>query len=124
MKAIQTVSRELRLIDIEDYITFLHLEKHHQIADIIDSATEQYFAPGFLSYREAGFVDIDWGKAGSVSLDLAMNTPKAIFEFTLLLTDLSAAVAMKDVRLTDDSGFSASAEDLLARAIETNRIMA
>ena len=46
MLAVQPLIKELLLVDVADLIAYLTFDQHNLITDIVDSALEQYFAPG------------------------------------------------------------------------------
>ena len=65
MHAVQPLIKELLLVDLADLIAYMTLERHNLVADIVDSASEQYFAPGFIGYREVGHATAATMLAGS-----------------------------------------------------------
>lgn len=123
-QTIRPFVKELRMVDLADYVAFLHFDKHHQVADIVDSAAEQFFAPGFLVYRETGSIEIDWGQPARVVLELAMNAPGITYEFTLELDDEAARVSLGYINRAEVTVQAVSPFELLLRSVETNSFAA
>ncbi len=120
--AIMPFIKELRMVPVADYVAFLRFEKHNQIADIVDSAAEQYFAPNFLAYRDRGGIEIDWGKSPKVVLALGFNTPSATFDFELCLDHAKASVCLIRVNERDSKCQSTNIGHALQRSIELNSV--
>ena len=126
MLAVQPLIKELLLVDVADLIAYLTFDQHNLITDIVDSALEQYFAPGFIGYREVGSADIDWHTSPTITLQMAMNAPSHSFEFSLILESQSAAIKLLNINpLAEDSGSSSSGSlNTLERAIAINSVRA
>lgn len=90
--AIQPVVRELRLVDIADYIAFIRLEQFACLADLVDSAAELYFMPGALRLGLGGEAHVCWTGTPRIVLDLELRPEGAVIYFQLSLTDVSASV--------------------------------
>jgi hypothetical protein len=114
--------RELRLVDVQHYVAFITLERFSNIADIIDSAAEHFFAPGFLKMGMGGEVTLDWGAAPAVTLDLIMQPSGAKIYFSVTLKADSATVSLD--YLSFETGYEDPARntEFLRRAIEINTI--
>ena len=122
-QAIKPVLRELRLVDVVDYIGYLRFEKHQNITDIFVSSAEQYFAPGFLSYREAGSVTVTWKQAPTIKLEAGISTPKASFRFAVHLQDETAFVEMLAIdRLVDTQNEKLDELAVIRRSISINKV--
>ncbi len=126
MLAIQPLIKELLLVDVADLIAYLTFEQHNQVADIIDSATEQYFAPGFVGYREVGSAAIDWDRSPSITLELVMNAPNHSFEFSLILESQVASIKLGRINaLSQDVEHDVETSlKSLERAIAVNSVRA
>lgn len=90
--AIQPVVRELRLVDIADYIAFIRLEHFACLADLVDSAAELYFMPGALRLGLGGEAHVCWTGNPRIVLDLELRPEGAVVYFQLSLTDTTASV--------------------------------
>lgn len=132
MMAVQPLIKELLLVDVADLIAYLTFDQHNLITDIVDSALEQYFAPGFIGYREIGTAEIDWNTSPTITLQMAMNAPSHAFEFSLILESQSASIKLLSINpLTagaqDDVASANQSSDALAsleRAIAINSVRA
>lgn len=122
LESLRPLIRELRLVDVSDYVAYLRFDKHHQVADIFDSAVEQFFAPDFLHYRELGHADLDWGKEPIISLELALNTPTAVFEFTLQLKKTHTSIELGRINRHATVLTDALDDEILERAITINKV--
>ena len=90
--AIQPVVRELRLIDIADYIAFIRLEHFSAIADLVDSAAELYFMPGAWRLGLGGEAHVCWTGSPRIVLDLELRPEGAVVYFQLSMTATNASV--------------------------------
>jgi len=87
MEAIKPLIRELLIGDVKYFVSYLLFNQHNQMTDLIDSATEQYYAPGFLGYREAGSVSLDWDTTPTITIQMAMNSPPHSLDFQVTMDD-------------------------------------
>jgi hypothetical protein len=114
--------RELRLVDVQHYVAFITLERFCNIADIVDSAAEHFFAPGFLKMGTGAEVSMDWAAAPAITLDLIMQPSGAKAYFSVTMKADNATVSL------DYLSFAAAHDDpaintrFLKRAIEINTI--
>lgn len=121
-QAISPIIRELRLIGVADYVTYLHRNEHNQITDLIDSSAEQFFAPDFLAYRGNGKVQIQWDRPPIVELEIIINTSAFAVIFTLFLGAESASINLYDIHHKDDISPLHDLKGELKRAIRINRV--
>lgn len=124
LNALKPLIRELLLVDVANLIAHLTFEQHHQIADLFDSASEQFFAPGFVGYREVGSAKLDWNSAPSITFEIVLNAPCHSFEFSLLLENAAASISI--LAVNEHSVIMETAAihpvNALKRAIELNTI--
>ncbi len=90
--AIKEVVSELRMVNVADYVAFIHLEQFANVADIVDSAAELYFMPGTLKLGHGGEVHLDWHGEPKIVLDLELKPSGATVYFTLGMTSENASV--------------------------------
>ena len=126
MLAVQPLIKELLLVDVADLIAYLTFDQHNLITDIVDSALEQYFAPGFIGYREVGSAEIDWNTSPTITFQMAMNAPSHTFEFSLILESQSASIKLLNINpLSADSASELDKSlETLERAISINSVRA
>ncbi|MGH6864333.1 MAG: hypothetical protein ACRECN_08725, partial [Methylocella sp.] len=58
--AFEAVAAELRLVDVADYIAYIHAAKLANIQDIVNSSVELFFKPGTLSFGWGAEFALDW----------------------------------------------------------------
>jgi len=121
-RAIEQVVRELRLIDVADYIAFIRLEHFACLSDLVDSAAELFFMPGTLRLGHGGEAYVDWGGAPRIVLDLELRPPGVTVYFQLTLTEHDASVVLNYVSFREPDEDPERNTRLLAEVLETARI--
>ncbi len=116
--AIQPVVRELRLVDIADYIAFIRLEHFSCLADLVDSAAELYFMPGALRLGLGGEAHICWTGSPRIVLDLELRPEGAVIYFQLSMTATNASVEVHYVSFEKPDTEPKKNTAYLAAAIE------
>ena len=86
--------QEIRLIELVDFIAYLRLERHSQLADLVTAAAEMYFAPQFLELGDGSYATMDWSERPSICLNLVLQTAGATIHLTLTLEDERANIAI------------------------------
>ena len=71
--ALQGFLSEIRLIDVEHLISFATLQMFNHIADLVNSAAEHFFSPGFVTFGHGCAVTVGWNHAPIVSIDLIVH---------------------------------------------------
>lgn len=120
--AIEQVVRELRLIDVADYIAFIRLEYFACLSDLVDSAAELFFMPGTLKLGHGGEAHVDWSGSPRIVLDLEMRPPGATVYFQLTLSEHDAAVVVNYVSFDKPDDDPSRNTALLEAVIEKARI--
>ncbi len=90
--AIKQVVAELRLVDVVDYVAFLRLEQHGNVADLVSSSAELYLKPGVLRYADQGAARLSWGTVPVVELALEFRHAGVTAHFQLELGASTAAI--------------------------------
>lgn len=90
--AMSGVLRELRLVNVEYYVSFITLGLYDHIADLVNSAAEPYLVPGFLKLGQGGEASLDWQRQPAITLDLCLDAGKATVNFAVTLEAESAGV--------------------------------
>ncbi len=72
-KCLPGLVSELRLIDVEHLVAFVTLQMFNHVADLIASASEHFFAPGFITLGQGCEVNVDWNRPPTVLLDFIMH---------------------------------------------------
>jgi len=89
---LRDVASELRLIDAADLIAFIRTEQFANIGNLVNSSTELYYKPGTLSFGQSADIDVKWGGAPVIALDMEFHHMQVSVYFRLLLEALQAAV--------------------------------
>ncbi|PSH68179.1 hypothetical protein CU102_14750 [Phyllobacterium brassicacearum] len=116
------VIRDLRLVDVADYIAFIRCELFGNIADIVNSATELTFYPDTLIFGLGGEYTLDWNSSPRVMLDLEFSNMGVNAYFRLTLSAESAEIDLHHVRFADTGNSPADNTALLASAFEDARL--
>jgi hypothetical protein len=101
---LRDVAAELRLIDAADLIAFIRTEQLGNIANLVNSSTELYYKPGTLRFGASGDIDVTWGGAPAVSLDMEFHHMQVSVYFRLLLEALQAGVEITYINFDGGAG--------------------
>ncbi len=123
-EAIKQVVAELRLVDVVDYVAFLRLEHHGNVADLVASSSELYLKPGVLRYANSGSVRLNWGQVPIVQLGLEFKHAGVAAHFQLELGASAAAVDITYLSLDDHASTSEEATERLVAAIADAHLVA
>ena len=120
--AIGDVVRELRMVDVGDYIAYIRLERLASIADLVDSAAELYFQPGTLRLGHGGEAHVAWEGPPRIVLDLELRPSGVTVYFALTLAARKASVEVNYVAFDKPAADPAENDGFLERALEHARI--
>lgn len=90
--AIKEVAAELRLVDVVDYVAFLRMDQLGNIADLVESSSQLYLAPGTLRFGNGGDVNLSWGTVPTIDLDMEFRSQGIEVHFKLSLAATNATV--------------------------------
>ena len=99
--AVKEVSAELRLVDVADYVAFLRMDLLGNIADLVESSSQLYLAPGTLRFGQGGDVRLAWGTVPEIDLDMEFRSQGVTVHFRLGLTATSASVEITYIVFED-----------------------
>jgi hypothetical protein len=119
---LRDVAAELRLIDATDLIAFLRTEQFGNIGNLVNSSTELYFKPGTLAFGSSGDVQLKWGEAPTVALDMEFSHRGVAVYFRLLLQALQAGVDITYIAFAQSSGDPEANTARLIEAIADARL--
>lgn len=122
-KAIAPVLAELRLVDVRQFLAHLTLEQFANIADIINSAAERHFAPGFLVLGHGGETQLDWASIPSVTIDLVLRPAGVTAYISVILHAAFANVRLNYIHFQQGGADAFTNTRLLEHAIRTNMII-
>lgn len=86
--------RELRFVDLSHYIGYAHMEKFNCIKDVVISAAEFYFQPGFVRFEDVTQTSANWGEAAFVSLQISFDCLAARNFVNIVLHDTHAEIVL------------------------------
>lgn len=112
--------RELRFVDLSHYIGYAQMEKFNCIKDVVISAAEFYFQPGFVRFEDITQTSANWGEAAFVSLQISFDCLAARNFVNIILHDTHAEIVLA---YTDRNPLYDDAEQMEAiccREIELN----
>lgn len=117
------VASELRMVDPVDFIAFIRTEQFGNIRNLVNSSTEMFFKPGTITFGLSGEVDLPWGCAPSISLDMEFHHLNVSAYFRLVLQSLYAGVEISYVSFESGSDDPDRNTQRLIDAIEDARIV-
>jgi hypothetical protein len=86
--------RELRFVDLSHYIGYAQMEKFNCIKDVVISAAEFYFQPGFVRFEDITQTSANWGEAAFVSLQISFDCIAARNFVNIVLHDTHAEIIL------------------------------
>lgn len=102
-EGIKDVAAELRLTNVADLVSFIHLEQFNNIRDIVNSSMELYFKHGTLSYGCFADYELEWDQPPSIFLDLDFRHHDVAVTFNLALRAAHASVSIRSISFGADS---------------------
>lgn len=96
-EGVREVAAELRLINVADFVSFIHFEQFGNIRDIVNSSMELYFKHGTLSYGCAADYEVEWDRPPTIAIDMDFHHREVAVSFNLLLCADHAAVTIRSI---------------------------
>lgn len=112
---IRELASELRLVEPGDYVAYVRSERFANIANLVASSAELFFKPGTIFFGHSGDVDLQWGHAPSVALDMEFRHQSVNVYFRLVLEAQQAGV---EITYLNFEGASEEPEDNTRRLVE------
>jgi hypothetical protein len=122
-EGLRDVATELRLIDPADFIAFIRTEQFGNLRNLVNSSTEMFFKPGTITFGLSGEVDLPWGCAPCISLDMEFHHLNVSAYFRLVLRSLEAGIEISYVSFEGGSKDPDKNTARLIEAIEDARIV-
>ena len=120
---LRDVATELRLIDPADFIAYIRTEQFGNLRTLVNSSTEMFFKPGTITFGLSGEVDLPWGCAPTISLDMEFHHLTVSAYFRLVLRSLQAGVEISYVQFDGPSEDPDRNTARLVEAIEDARLV-
>jgi hypothetical protein len=121
-EGMREVASELRLVDPADFIAFIRTEQFGNIRNLVNSSTELFFKPGTVAFGQSGEVDLNWGCAPCISLDMEFHHFNVSAYFRLVLQSLQAGIEISYVSFEGGSSDPDENTRRLVDAIEDARL--
>ncbi len=102
--AFEPVAAELRLVDVADFIAYIHAENFANIEDIVNSSVELFFKPGTLSFGWGADFQLDWNSLPVIVLDMEFRHRSVWLVFKLILRAVQTNVTVEHLSLGKTSG--------------------
>ena len=96
-EGIRDVAAELRLINLADFVSFIHQEQFGNIQDLVNSSIELYFKHGTLSYGCAAEYELEWDQSPTVYIDLDFYHREVAATFNLALRAKHAGIVLRSL---------------------------
>ena len=115
---------ELRMIDLVTFIDHVVNGREATIAEIVETAAELHFTPGFIAYEGYAEVRADWSGAPSVSLGVRLTSACCVARARVTMWPKGATIELQDISTEgcDDRDDGALLRDALIRnAVPTGR---
>jgi hypothetical protein len=97
--AFEPVAAELRLVDVADFVAYIHAEKFANIQDIVNSSVELFFKPGTLSFGWNAEFELDWNSLPVITLGMEFRHRSVWLVFKLILRALQTNVTVEHLSL-------------------------
>jgi hypothetical protein len=120
-EGMKELAADLRLIDVVDLVAYIRRGQHANMNDLVASAAELFFKENTLRYGWAADIELKWGSAPSIKLDMEFQHRNVSVFFKLVLEALNAAIDIHYISFTDFSGEPDRATELLIEAIADAR---
>ena len=120
-EGLKELAADLRLIDVVDLVAYIRRGQHANMNDLVSSAAELFFKENTLRYGWAADIELKWGSAPSIMLDMEFQHRNVSVFFKLVLEALNAAIDIHYISFTDFSGEPDRATELLIEAIADAR---
>jgi hypothetical protein len=113
-EGMREVASELRLVDATDFVAFIRTGQFANVGSLVSSSTELFFKPGTVRFGSSGDIDLKWGRAPSITLDMEFRHMRVNVHFRLLLEALQAGVEIDYITF---EGASADADENTQRLV-------
>ncbi|MGH6835294.1 MAG: hypothetical protein ACREC9_07040 [Methylocella sp.] len=120
--AFEPVAAELRLVDVADYVAYIHAAKLANIQDIVNSSVELFFKPGTLSFGWGAEFELDWNSLPVITLDMEFRHRSVWLVFKLILRALQTNVTVEYLSLGKTSSDPSQDMAALIEAIADARL--
>jgi len=120
--SVRDVASELRLVDLADFVTFIHREQFANIQDLVNSSIELYFKHGTLTYGAMAAFELEWDAPPAVTLGLEFKHKAVYVAFDLMLKTYEAGVQIRSISFNEELPSEELKTDALKGAIAAAKL--
>jgi hypothetical protein len=121
-EGVKDVAAELRLVNLADFVTFIHSEQFANIQDLVNSSVELFFKHGTLTYGAMAAFDLEWDRPPTVTLGMEFNYKSVTILFDLVLKAYDAGVEIRAISFEDASSSVEEQTQAIIEAVSAARI--
>ncbi|WP_096173694.1 hypothetical protein [Cohaesibacter sp. ES.047] len=122
MWAFEDLGSELRLIDVDHLIAYIHSEAHGNIRDLIASSAELFFREGTVIYSDSADMVVEWGDAPRIMLDLEFRNAGVVVKFEMLLAASVTDINLQELTIEQPADSVLDELDCLVDALKGARL--
>ncbi len=122
-EGVREVAAELRLVDLADFVTFIHREQFANIQDLVNSSVELFFKHGTLIYGAMAAFDLDWDRPPTVTLGMEFHYQSVTILFDLMLQAKDAGVEIRAITFGDMAVLPEEETKVFVQAIAAARLL-
>ena len=119
--ALRGTVAELRLIEAADMVAYMRTGRWANIADLVQSSAELFFADGSIAFAYSGDFSVGWSEPISISLDMEFQYADVTTFFSLTLASDETLVEIKKVWFPTMPPDAAAGTLLFAAAVAAAR---
>ncbi len=120
--ALRDTVAELRLIEAGDMIAYMRTGRWANIADLVQSSAELFFAEGSIAFACSGDYAIGWSEQMSIRLDMEFQHADVTAFFALTLKPQETLVEIKKVWFATQPDDESVGTSLFSAAIKAARV--
>jgi hypothetical protein len=121
-EGVKDVAAELRLVDLADFVTFIHREQFANIQDLVNSSVELFFKHGTLTYGAMAAFELEWDRPPTVTLGMEFHYKSVTILFDLMLQTYDAGVEIRAITFGEPQTSTEEETKALIRAIAAARL--
>lgn len=113
---------DLKLVDAVDFISYIRLDQHGNLEELVNSSAELFFKEGSLRYSMAAESFLEWDTPPVVSIDLEFFNKGVWIYFTIVLAFPDNSVNVTYVEIPEAQSDKTRETEMLVEALKDARI--
>ncbi|WP_319532041.1 hypothetical protein [uncultured Cohaesibacter sp.] len=122
MWAFDDLGSELRLIDVDHLISYIHSGAHGNIRDLVASSAELFFREGTVSYLDQASMVVTWSSVPRIVLNLEFRNDGVVARFEMLLTTSVTDITLRELTIEQAETTALAELDCLVDALRNARL--